>query len=96
MVMPCCCEAPGGVTVRVCRACVSLSYYQSASLRVCCKWAHGVVVSHPLSMREALGSIPSVPISGESTSLVVHAHHCSVNTMRMGHAEPPIATWCIG
>ena len=23
-------------------------------------WAHGVVVSHPLSMREALGSIPSV------------------------------------
>ena len=23
--------------------------------------AHGVVVSHPLSMREALGSIPSVP-----------------------------------
>ena len=25
-----------------------------------CNWAHGVVVSHPLSMREALGSIPSV------------------------------------
>ena len=25
-------------------------------------WAHGVVVSHPLSMREALGSIPSVSI----------------------------------
>ena len=24
--------------------------------------AHGVVVSHPLSMREALGSIPSVSI----------------------------------
>ena len=24
-----------------------------------CNWAHGVVVSHPLSMREALGSIPS-------------------------------------
>ena len=24
------------------------------------RWAHGVVVSHPLSMREALGSIPSV------------------------------------
>ena len=23
-------------------------------------WAHGVVVSHPLSMWEALGSIPSV------------------------------------
>ena len=27
--------------------------------------AHGVVVSHPLSMREALGSIPSVSISLE-------------------------------
>ena len=24
------------------------------------KWAHGVVVSHPLRMRKALGSIPSV------------------------------------
>ena len=31
-----------------------------ASLRT---WAHGVVVSHPLSMREALGSIPSVSTS---------------------------------
>ena len=27
-----------------------------------CKWAHGVVVSHPLCMRKALGSIPSVSI----------------------------------
>ena len=27
------------------------------------KRAHGVVVSHPLSMREALGSIPSVSMS---------------------------------
>ena len=27
-----------------------------------CRRAHGVVVSHPLSMREALGSIPSVSI----------------------------------
>ena len=26
-------------------------------------WAHGVVVSHPLCMRKALGSIPSVSIS---------------------------------
>ena len=25
-------------------------------------WAHGVVVSHPLRMRKALGSIPSVSI----------------------------------
>ena len=30
--------------------------------------AHGVVVSHPLSMREALGSIPSVSIAGCRTS----------------------------
>ena len=29
-------------------------------------WAHGVVVSHPLRMRKALGSIPSV------SSVVVH------------------------
>ena len=29
------------------------------------KWAHGVVVSHPLSMQEALGSIPSVSILEE-------------------------------
>ena len=29
----------------------------------CNHGAHGVVVSHPLSMREALGSIPSVSIS---------------------------------
>ena len=28
----------------------------------CVNGAHGVVVSHPLSMREALGSIPSVSI----------------------------------
>ena len=31
--------------------------FQSSLVR-----AHGVVVSHPLSMREALGSIPSVSI----------------------------------
>ncbi len=31
-----------------------------ASEFVAWAWAHGVVVSHPLSMREALGSIPSV------------------------------------
>ena len=28
--------------------------------RIMFEWAHGVAVSHPLSMREALGSIPSV------------------------------------
>ena len=27
-----------------------------------CRWAHGVVVSHPLRMRKALGSNPSVSI----------------------------------
>ena len=31
---------------------------------LCLSRAHGVVVSHPLSMREALGSIPSVSMSG--------------------------------
>ena len=31
-------------------------------------WAHGVVVSHPLSMWEALGSIPSVSIFASDTS----------------------------
>ena len=33
--------------------------------------AHGVVVSHPLSMREALGSIPSVSIFVFSQSINV-------------------------
>ena len=33
------------------------------------QWAHGVVVSHPLSMREALGSIPSVSICHLHASL---------------------------
>ena len=32
-------------------------------------WARGVVVSHPLSMREALGSIPSVSMSAKIPSL---------------------------
>ena len=35
-------------------------------------WAHGVVVSHPLSMREALGSIPSVSICGSPACLWRH------------------------
>ena len=34
--------------------------FLSASCACWLNWAHGVVVSHPLSMREALGSIPSV------------------------------------
>jgi hypothetical protein len=29
------------------------------------RWAHGVAVPHPLSMREALGSIPSVSICAQ-------------------------------
>ena len=42
------------------RACA----HRGAMLGTCffCNRAHGVVVSHPLSMREALGSIPSVSI----------------------------------
>ena len=36
-----------------------------------CNWAHGVVVSHPLSMREALGSIPSVSIFVFSQSIKI-------------------------
>ena len=32
------------------------------SVEARCHWAHGVVVSHPLRMRKALGSIPSVSI----------------------------------
>ena len=35
---------------------------QSNAAQTFARWAHGVVVSHPLSMREALGSIPSVSI----------------------------------
>ena len=35
---------------------------QSNAVQTFARWAHGVVVSHPLSMREALGSIPSVSI----------------------------------
>jgi len=34
--------------------------------------AHGVVVSHPLSMREALGSIPSVSIHASGNSIGFH------------------------
>ena len=36
---------------------------QSNAAQTFARWAHGVVVSHPLSMREALGSIPSVSIT---------------------------------
>ena len=47
-------------------------------------WAHGVVVSHPLSMREALGSIPSV-------SIVVLKWHCFVCLVAATELQP-----CVG
>ena len=37
--------------------------------------AHGVVVSHPLSMREALGSIPSVSIFNLVEGLILFGWH---------------------
>ena len=40
--------------------------------------AHGVVVSHPLRMRKALGSIPSVSIPYNFWNLVVWLHICLV------------------
>ena len=39
-------------------------------------WSHGVVASHPLSMRAALGLITSVPIFNDVTALVA----CSVRS----------------
>jgi hypothetical protein len=43
--------------------------------------AHGVVVSHPLSMREALGSIPSVSIS----CLNAASHACMLSIAQFAH-----------
>jgi hypothetical protein len=43
--------------------------------------AHGVVVSHPLSMREALGSIPSVSIS----CLNAASHACMLSITQFAH-----------
>ena len=45
--------------------CAVLSFYKFRSVH----WAHGVVVSHLLSMREALGSIPSVSIFPRQNTL---------------------------
>jgi hypothetical protein len=42
------------------RRCFLVRRALAAKPQVCNDRAHGVVVSHPLSMREALGSIPSV------------------------------------
>ena len=49
-----------------------------------CTWAHGVVVSHPLCMRKALGSIPSVSISSRTKFLsCLVRHSCSQTLMQL-------------
>jgi hypothetical protein len=48
------------------------SLTRAAQVRSTSHRAHGVVVSHPLSMREALGSIPSV------SNLQTYMHSCEV------------------
>ena len=45
--------------------------------------ARGVVVSHPLSMREALGSIPSVSMDADMRAAAVH-YICSSGIQRPG------------
>ena len=45
------------------RGCVGLGLVAYITEQVCLKWAYGVVVSHPLCMRKALGSIRTVSIS---------------------------------
>jgi hypothetical protein len=52
--------------------------------------AHGVVVSHPLCMRKALGSIPSVSI----VSLRCPATPCCVVVARgLAHGQNSLAEW---
>ena len=55
---------PNYVVVRPFHCCVCVYRHQVdvVGTSSICNRAHGVVVSHPLSMREALGSIPSVSI----------------------------------
>jgi hypothetical protein len=55
---------------------VMMAAMQLMQMDMSCARAHGVVVSHPLSMREALGSIPSVSIS----YLNVVKHACVLST----------------
>ena len=50
--------------VRTPASIIALLSRLNALIESICHRAHGVVVSHPLSMREALGSIPSVSIHG--------------------------------
>jgi hypothetical protein len=55
------------------------------------RWAHGVVVSHPFSMREALGSIPSVSSLGVMPRLCDWPRGCN-NQGRFGCAWVPWST----
>ena len=78
---PCrgCRRCRGHRRCRDCRRCRRLPRLPSAAVgchrRFCVNkdvkngWAHGVVVSHPLSMREALSSILSVSISSRGKSM---------------------------
>jgi hypothetical protein len=55
--------------------------------------AHGVVVSHPLSMREALGSIPSVSTAGLKAACVSLrtqcAYDCNIEELGAAWASTP-------
>ena len=46
--------------------------YQDLIARDCCHGAHGVMVSHLLSMREALGSLPSVSIFAQRRDAITN------------------------
>ena len=48
-------------------------------------WAHGVVVSHPLRMRKALGSNPSVSIFCPCESFIVPSPSCPVSLVCFSH-----------
>ena len=54
-------------------------------------WAHGVVVSHPLRMRKALGSIPSVStlcfVAGMRCAKEVEGDACISRESNPGHID---------
>ena len=52
--------------------------------------AHGVVVSHPLCMRKALGSIPSVSIVSLRCPT---STHCVVVARGLAHGQDSLAEW---
>ena len=56
--------------------------------------AHGVVVSHPLSMREALGSIPSVSICFSFS--VATARHASSGPRKMYYSMFCLCRFAMG